>query len=118
MKQRLGGGFRQAGVVAAPAITALETMIRRLPGDHENAEFLRRGLERLGIAVDRGGVLTNLVLADPSGVGITAEAFAAGLLAGGVKVKVCSARTVRMVAHNDLDRDGCSYILDRVKMLL
>ena len=54
MRQRIGGGMRQAGVIAAPGILALTKMVERLPEDHENAEKLRLGLEALGFCVDRG----------------------------------------------------------------
>ena len=50
IRQRIGGGMRQAGVIAAPGIIALTKMVQRLPEDHENAERMRSGLESLGIA--------------------------------------------------------------------
>ena len=55
--------MRQAGVIAAPGIIALTQMVQRLPEDHENAEQMRVGLEAMGIRVDRGGILTNIISA-------------------------------------------------------
>lgn len=118
MKQRLGGGFRQAGVVAAPAIVGLKSMRERIGEDHANAEALRAGLERLGIAVDRGGVLTNIVYADVSTVGKGAEEIAAGLLTGGIKVKVCTSRNLRMVTHKDVSPGDVEKILERIGRLV
>jgi threonine aldolase len=118
MKQRLGGGFRQAGVVAAPAIVALRTMRDRIMEDHENAEVLRSGLEELGIVVDRGGILTNIVYADVLSIGKGAAETSAWLLAEGIKVKVCGPRTLRMVTHRDITSEAVARILERIKQFL
>jgi threonine aldolase len=75
IRQRIGGGMRQAGVIAAPGIIALTRMVQRLPEDHENAERMRSGLETLGIRVDRGGVLTNIINLDVSPAGWKAPLF-------------------------------------------
>jgi threonine aldolase len=115
VKQRLGGGWRQAGVIAAPAIVGLKEMVRRLPEDHENAERLRRGLEGIGIAVDRGGVLTNIVNLDVSPVGMSASELAGRLLAHRIKVKICTEHTIRMVMHNDIQRKDVDFVLEQVK---
>ena len=69
LRQRIGGGMRQAGVIAAPGIIALTRMVERLPEDHENAERMRSGLEKMQIRVDRGGVLTNIINLDVSPAG-------------------------------------------------
>jgi threonine aldolase len=115
VKQRLGGGWRQAGVIAAPAIVGLKEMIQRLPEDHGNAERLRKGLEGIGIAVDRGGVLTNIVNLDLSPLGRSASELAGGLLEHGIKVKICSEHTIRMVLHNDIQKKDVDFVLERVK---
>ncbi|MCK4803627.1 MAG: hypothetical protein KAT88_03690 [Spirochaetes bacterium] len=49
IKQRFGGGWRQAGVIAAPGIIGLKKMVNRLPEDHQNAENMRKGREGSGI---------------------------------------------------------------------
>jgi threonine aldolase len=115
VKQRLGGGWRQAGVIAAPAIVGLEEMVQRLPEDHENAELLRAGLEALGIAVDRGGVLTNIVYADLSPAGLAATDFAERLKRSSIKVKVCTPATIRMVTHNDVRREEIAIVLEAIR---
>ncbi len=114
VKQRLGGGWRQAGVIAAPAIIGLKEMVKRLPEDHENAELLRTGLENLGIKVDRGGVMTNIVNLDLSPVGMNAYDLAEKLIAHNIKIKVCTESTNRMVTHNDISKKAVDFVLDRV----
>jgi threonine aldolase len=118
VRQRIGGGMRQAGVIAAPGILALTKMVERLPEDHENAETMRRGLEAKGIAVDRAGVLTNIVNLDVSPAGWTAPLFAERLLRHGIKAKVCTEHTLRMVLHNDIGAREVSVVLDRVGEVL
>jgi threonine aldolase len=115
VKQRLGGGWRQAGVIAAPAIISLEEMVKRLPEDHANAESIRLSLEALGIAVDRGGVLTNIVHADLTPVGLTAPDLAGALLAKNIKVKVCTPATIRMVTHNDVREEEIAIVLEAIR---
>ena len=115
VKQRLGGGWRQAGVIAAPAIIGLKDMVERLSEDHENAEILRKGLEDVGIVVDRGGVLTNIVNLDVSPIGMKAAELAGKLQEHGIKVKICTEHTIRMVLHNDIQKKDVGYVLERVK---
>jgi threonine aldolase len=114
VKQRLGGGWRQAGVIAAPGIIGLKDMVKQLPIDHEHAELLRTGLESIGIGIDRGGVLTNIVNLNVSPVGMKAIDLAGTLQQHGIKVKVCSEDTIRMVTHNDIGKEDIDFILERV----
>ncbi len=118
IRQRIGGGMRQAGVIAAPGILALTKMVERLPEDHENAERMRKGLESMGIAVDRGGVVTNIVNLDVGHAGWKAPLFAERLLASGIKAKVCTERTLRMVLHNDILAKDVTYVLERIGTML
>jgi len=114
VKQRLGGGWRQAGVIAAPAIIALEKMVKRLPEDHENAERIRIGLEAMGIKVDRRGIMTNIVNADLSPVDMDATSLAESLGQSGIKVKVCTQSTIRLVSHNDIDGQDIQFVLAKI----
>lgn len=114
VKQRLGGGWRQAGVIAAPSIIALTEMVKRLPEDHENAERIRIGLEEMGITVDRGGVMTNIVNADLSPLGLDAPSIAERLNQLDIKVKVCSESTLRLVTHNDISQQDVDFVLEKM----
>src|SRR5579863_2222795 len=67
-RKRLGGGMRQAGVLAAACLVALEASPRKLAADHANARFLAEGVARLpGISIDPARVQTNIVVFDVSG---------------------------------------------------
>jgi threonine aldolase len=118
IRQRIGGGMRQAGVIAAPGIIALTKMVQRLPEDHENAERMRSGLESLGIRVDRGGTLTNIINLDICPVGWKAPLFADRLNRSGIKVKVCTEHTLRMVTHNDIQSQDIAFVLDKIGNML
>ena len=117
-KQRFGGGWRQAGVLAAPALLGLEKMVGRLHIDHENAEMIRQGLEKRGIGVDRGGTLTNIVHLDLSPVGLKAREFAKALADRNILVKVCDETTLRMVTHNDITSVHVNELLQAVSKIV
>jgi threonine aldolase len=118
VRQRLGGGMRQAGVIAAPGIIGLTKMVGRLHEDHENAEKMRSGLEALGIKVDREGILTNIVNLDVSPVGLEAPSFAGKLSQFNIKVKVCSKTTLRMVTHNDIKPEDIDLVLGKIETII
>jgi len=76
IRKILGGGMRQAGIIAAPGIIALEKMIDRLEDDHKNARLLAEGLVKIdGLHVDLRTVQTNMVMCDVDGLGIQADVF-------------------------------------------
>jgi threonine aldolase len=118
IKQRLGGGMRQAGVIAAPGIIGLTKMVDRLPEDHANAEQMREGLEGLGIKVDRGRILTNIINLDVSAVGLESKTVAEKLDQFNIKVKICSATRMRMVFHNDILTADIDYVLEKLRTFI
>ena len=118
VKQRLGGGMRQAGVIAAPGIIGLTKMVQRLREDHENAEKMRLGLERLGIKVDRGGILTNIVNLDLSPIGYESPSLAEKLNQFNIKAKICSKTTMRMVTHNDIKPEDIDWVLGKIEKII
>jgi threonine aldolase len=102
----LGGGMRQAGIIAAPGIIALEKMIDRLEEDHRNAKRLARGIVRTeGIAVDMERVQTNMVLFDISGLGVADELFLSKLKENGVLALTNAKNKVRMVTHRGIEKE-------------
>jgi threonine aldolase len=102
----LGGAMRQAGIIAAPGIIALEKMINRLEEDHRNARLLAEGLEKIdGIAVDLGAVQTNIVHVDISDIGTTSDEFISTLKAHGVLTLTRGKTKVRMVTHRGIERE-------------
>jgi threonine aldolase len=107
-KQMLGGAMRQAGIVAAAALYALENHVERLAEDHALARRLADGLSAIpGIALDPAAVETNIVVFEVPDAG----AFLAALSAHGVAMSPLGARTVRAVTHLDVDADGIALAL-------
>jgi threonine aldolase len=96
-RKRLGGGMRQAGVLAAAGLYALDHHLARLAEDHEHAQLLA---ERLG--VDAASVETNIVILD----GVAAPVVAEGAKAQGVLVSQVSPRRIRLVTNLGVDRAG------------
>jgi threonine aldolase len=115
MRQRIGGGWRQAGILAAAGIVALEEMVDRLTEDHEKAEELAKGLIRLGFGVDPDQVQTNIVYVDLAPLGIDSEGFSQGLAALGIKVKPVAPGAVRMVTHKDIMPGDINRALKTIK---
>jgi threonine aldolase len=107
-RKRLGGGMRQAGVLAAAGIIALEQHPAKLAADHANARFLAEALSRVpGIQVDPGAVQTNIVIFDIGGTGLTPPEFSARLKQRGVLMNGVGPSQVRAVTHYDVDRAAC-----------
>jgi len=100
-KQMWGGAMRQAGIVAAAGLYALDHHVDRLVEDHENARALADGLAELpGIELDPTEVETNIVVFEVP----DAEALCAALERAGVKMSALDATRVRAVTHLDVDR--------------
>jgi len=111
-RKMLGGGMRQAGIIAAAGIVAIEKMVDRLRDDHANAKHLARGLSNIrGIGLDPSRVQTNIVLYDVSGLGISAREWVAKLLPFGVKAGAQESGRVRMVTHRGIEKDDIEYAL-------
>jgi threonine aldolase len=103
-RKQLGGGWRQAGVLAAAGIVALETMIPRLAEDHENARLLADALRRVpGARV--APVETNIVIAVLEGR--SAPEAVAALERRGVRATAMDGRTLRLTTHHDVSRSDC-----------
>jgi len=106
VRKMLGGGMRQAGIIAAPGIIALEKMIDRLEDDHKNARFLAERLAEIeGICVDLRTVQTNIVMFEISQLNITAEAFVKEMRKQGVLALDLGKTKVRMVTHRGIERE-------------
>ena len=102
-KQMLGGAMRQAGIVAAGALYALDHNVDRLAEDHANAATLADGLAGLRRDVDPGEVETNIVIFEVDDARVRS---CAALEARGVRMGAVGPRRVRAVTHLDVDADG------------
>jgi threonine aldolase len=112
VRKMLGGGMRQAGVLAAAGLIALEESPKRLHIDHANAEYLAQELAQIpGITVDASKVVSNILFFDVSGTGLTAYEISKRLAAQGVLANATNAQSIRMVTHLDVDRAGCERAL-------
>ena len=110
-RKMVGGGMRQAGIIAAAGIVALTKMVDRLAEDHEHARILATGLSEMGLHVDLTTVQTNIVIFDVSPIGKTAHDFAAQLGQNGIKVNVFSEYKIRMVTHLGVESADIDYTL-------
>jgi threonine aldolase len=118
-RKLLGGGMRQAGVLAAPGIVALESMVDRMAEDHANARKLAEGLASLpGILLDPDRVPTNLVIFEAAPEGPDPAGFHAGLAAQGVKVGAIGGNRFRAVTHYGITAEDIDHALDAAKLVL
>jgi threonine aldolase len=115
-RKALGGGMRQAGILAAAGLIALEKMPARLHEDHANAKFMAEGLAQVpGIKIDLSTVQTNILIFDISGSGMKSDEFTRKLGERGVKSGGVNPELVRFVTHMDVDRAACARALDVVR---
>lgn len=118
-RARLGGGWRQAGVLAAAGLYALDHHRDRLVTDHENARELAR---RLAVAApgvtDPESVETNIIVLDVGRLGYPAAEVEARARAAGVRVSILDGATVRLVTHLDVDADSCALAAEILARIL
>jgi len=106
-RKALGGGMRQAGVLAAAGLIALEDGPRHLAEDHANARFLAEALARTeGVVINLATVETNIVIFRLA-AGKGAAELSARLKARGVLVGAFGPNAVRVVTHRDVSRKDC-----------
>ncbi len=104
IRKTLGGGMRQAGIIAAAGIVAMETMIDRLAEDHRNAQVLADGLKPIdGIRVQQARRRTNMVFFEVQGGAPRAASFEAALKHRGVLVSARNATVFRAVTHYGIE---------------
>jgi threonine aldolase len=119
MRKQVGGGMRQAGVLAAAGIVALTEMIDRLAEDHENARKLARGLDETeGIGVDLASVQTNLVYFDVTHPNVTARDLATELATAGIRINATGPRRLRAVTHYEVSAQDIDTTLAAVRAAL
>jgi threonine aldolase len=109
IRKQLGGGMRQAGILAAAGIVALETMVGRLADDHARAKRLAERLSQMpGLVLDPGSPHTNMVFASLTDevASLSARDVAGRLIERGVKVGVTGPRRFRLVTHYWVDDAG------------
>jgi threonine aldolase len=116
-RKMLGGGMRQAGILAAAGLVALDTMIDRLAEDHANARALARGLAELpGIEIDPDAVETNILFLRTTDE--PAPALSRRLAEVGVLANAGGASSIRMVTHYGIERADIDEALARISRLV
>jgi threonine aldolase len=117
VRKMLGGGMRQAGVLAAAGLIALNEMVDRLAEDHANARRLAEGLQGLaGVDIDLSRVETNMVFGDCRPP-LTASAFIDRCREVGVLLDQASPYRWRMVTHRGVSVEDVDYAIEAVRRL-
>jgi len=115
----MGGTLRQAGVIAAPGLVALRSLIPRLAEDHENARVFAERVEAMdGLSVDLRSVESNIINVDVAALGIDAATFAAHLDQLGVRGLPGMGTVVRFVTYRNIGREHILQALEVIGDLL
>lgn len=113
VRKMLGGGMRQAGILAAAGLYALKHHIARLAEDHRRARMIAEAIAPLpGVSVDLETVQTNMVYFS---VSVEAERWVQALAAEGVQCLALGSRRVRLVTHLDVDDEGVEKAIGAIR---
>jgi len=120
IRKQLGGGMRQAGVLAAAGLVALEQMVDRLAEDHRRARHLAEGLANIpGLRLDTPVPDTNMVFATLNeDISLNSAQVTARLAEKGIKVGAVGLRRFRMVTHYWIDDEGIDLTLNAFSQTL
>ncbi|MGC2743837.1 MAG: beta-eliminating lyase-related protein, partial [Candidatus Angelobacter sp.] len=117
-RKAMGGGMRQAGVLAAAGLIALEKMPARLQEDHDNARLLAEGLAEIkGIKINAKKVRTNILVFSVIGTGMDTTEFSRKLAAQNILAAGIDQEQMRFVTHNDVSREDCGKVLEAVRLI-
>ena len=115
IRKRIGGAMRQAGIIAACGVVALESMIERLAEDHERARNLAIGINEIsGLSIDPASVESNMVYVDHSQSGLSTEKLMSRLERNGILVSDRSPSHVRFVTNRHHDDETIGEALNRI----
>ena len=118
-RKRIGGGMRQAGVIAACGVVALETMIDRLADDHANARVLAEAVQEVpGLRVDLDSVETNMVNVDHAETGLTTAQILDRFQSDGLLASGRPPRQFRLVTNRHHDREAVDEAVRRIRTAL
>jgi threonine aldolase len=119
VRKMLGGGMRQAGVLAAAGLISLDKMTARLIEDHRNARLMADLLSEIsGLDVEPERVRTNILMVGVTRTGNSSEQLAAILKDQGVWVSLLDSARIRLVTHNDVSRDQIIQAAEVFKKVL
>lgn len=119
MRKLLGGGMRQAGVLAACGLISLEKMVERLDEDHDNAKYLALKLNEIeGFFVDMNKVQINMVFCKIDREEFDYEDFQSKLLDEGIKISLPDENEIRFVTNNDISKEDIDYTIKTIEKIV
>lgn len=117
-RKRLGGGLRQVGIIAAPGIVALKTMVERLVEDHEHAKVLSEGLGNIkGLQIENI-VETNIVVVNVANLNISAAQFVQKLKDNHILANSFSENSIRLVTHYDVSLTEIKQAIETIQQIV
>jgi threonine aldolase len=122
-RKMVGGGMRQAGIIAAAGIVSLERMVNRLADDHANARTLAEAVAKMpGLRVDLASVQTNIVVVrvdrgDAARSATATQELVTGCAARKVKIHAMGPAAIRCVTHKDVDAEDIRRAIDAMSEL-
>jgi threonine aldolase len=118
-RKALGGGMRQAGILAAAGLIALEQGPVKLASDHANAKFLAQALSKIpGFKIDPAKVRTNIVICDITATGMNSGEISCTLAGHNVLANGVGPEQIRFVTHLDVPREQCARALEIVASVI
>lgn len=115
-RKLLGGGTRQAGMMAAAGIIALKKMTKRLKEDHENARYLGAKLKELDfVTIDTSAIEINMVFYNINKSWDEVKALPEKLLEKGIKIGGYESGSMRLVTNNDISKEDIDYFIEEIK---
>ena len=119
VRKLLGGGMRQAGIIAAPGIVALQKMVSRLRTDHENAKLLAEKLSRIdGVQIDTKKIQTNIVIFDIATRTVKSDGFINELERDGILALTQGENRVRIVTHWGIEKEHIERTASAIERIL
>ena len=114
-RKMVGGGLRQAGILAAAGLYALEHHIERLQEDHENAQLLAKAIDQIkGLSVLRPTIMTNILCVDTTASGKTGKEWVEIMAQQGIKIGANGPFSIRFVTHLDVNRNDVQDTIERL----
>jgi threonine aldolase len=113
-----GGGMRQAGIIAAGALYAVQNNIERLKEDHDKAKYFALELSRIPkFSIDMESVQTNIVIVDVAKTGKTPDEINALCKPHGILLSTGTFTSIRAVMHMDVSMEQVKFAVDKIKQL-
>ncbi|HUT82453.1 MAG TPA: GntG family PLP-dependent aldolase [Candidatus Bathyarchaeia archaeon] len=117
VRKMLGGGMRQAGIIAAPGLVALDKMVNRLADDHKNAKLLKKGLDEIS-GIQTRDCQTNILFVDIKGTGMSGSDLKQKLEQYNIIVSTRWDTTFRFVTHYGIEENDVDYIINAINDIL